>query len=407
MRRVRRSVFAAAVVVGSVGTVALAQPAGAGPAPPPPPTLLPPLSPIVEGLLNTVGNTVGGVADALDGPTAAPSSAPPATAATTPGPEAALPAPAPPGGVDPVDPDETEAPGTPPSTEAAEGDGDTGSAFLPVRIGRAVTTKTSLLLLGLGLGVALLGATPRLPAHRRARREVLSRLADACERERRAAHALAAADRSKGEFLGLVSQELRAPLTTMRSSVDTVLVDWDEMPEERRLLLLTRASGKANELARLVGELLAFARIDGGHVDFDVRALPVDVTIQRTLRSIEGILADQPVEVDVPDGLFMRADAETFTHVLGGLVTNAAKCSRPHAPVRVIARSRNGDVIVSVTTTEVQDDSNGGSGIGLAVARRFTEVQGGRMWVEGSRRSSTCAFSIPAVTPAEAQPVYS
>jgi signal transduction histidine kinase len=51
---------------------------------------------------------------------------------------------------------------------------------------------------------------------------------------------------------------------------------------------------------------------------------------------------------------------------------------------------------VSVTTT-APPDTNGGSGIGLAVARRFAEVQGGRLWVDRSRRSSTCSFSVPAV----------
>jgi signal transduction histidine kinase len=404
MRRVPRSMlvgFATAVVAGTVGTGVLAHPAGAASAAGPPP--LGPLSPVVEGLLNTVGDAVGGVADALDGPSSAPPTAP-ATPITTAASEEALPTPAAPGGVDPTAPDAGDDPEPPPSTEAGDGEGDTGSAFLPVRLGRAVTTKTSLLLLGLGLGVALLGATPRLPAHRRARREVLNRLADACERQRRAAQALAAADRSKGEFLGLVSQELRAPLTTMKTSVDTVLVDWDELPEERRLLLLTRASGNADELTRLVGQLLAFARIDGGRVDFDVRPLPVYATIERTLRTIEGILAGQPVEVDAPEGLVMNADAETFMHVLGGLVTSAAKCSRPKAPVRVVARERNGDVVVSVTTTELRNDANGGSGIGLAVARRFAEVQGGRLWVEDSRRSSTCAFSVPALKPLAAQP---
>ena len=390
--------LAAVMIAGSIGAGALANPAGAAVRGPPPPLL----GPIVEGLLNTVGDAVGAVADAVDGPNPAPTTAattPPTTAAS----EEALPAPAAPGGVDPPAPARADDPEPPPSTAESDTDGDSGSAFLPVRLGRAVTTRTSLLLLGLGLGVALLGATPRLPAHRRARREVLTRLADACERQRRAAHALAAADRSKGEFLGLVSQELRAPLTTMKTSVDTVLVDWDQLPEERRLLLLTRASGNADELARLVGQLLAFARIDGGRVDFDVRPLPVHATIERTLRSIEGILAGQPVEVDAPEGLVMNADAETFTHVLGGLVTSAAKCSKPRAPVRVLARERNGDVVVSVIATELRTDANGGSGIGLAVARRFAEVQGGRLWIEDARRSSTCSFSVPVATAAPLQ----
>ncbi len=389
-----RAVLAASIAAGVI--VAGAAPAAAaGPGPPPNP-----LVPIVEGLLTVVGDAVGGVTDTLDGPEPAASPAAPAAptqAPAPPPPAAALPAPAPPAGVDPAGDTTAREPAPTTSEPAADGDSDGDSAFLPARLGNAVASKTNLLLLALGLGVALLGATPRLPAHRRARREVLTGLADACDRQRRAAQELAVADQSKAEFLGLVSHELRAPLATMKGSVDTVLVDWHDLPEPQRRELLVQASGNADELARLVGQLLAFARIDGGRIDVDVRELSVRDAVTETIEGVEGILAGHPVEVDVPGALVMRADAETFAHVVGGLVTSAAKCSSDGAPVRVAARGGGAEVEVSVMTTAVGANSNGGSDIGLAVARRFAEVQGGRLSVERAKRGSTCSFTVPAV----------
>jgi signal transduction histidine kinase len=469
-KAVRRGVvIAATAAVGAAGVLgAGTAPVAAAPAPessgpgqllPPVPSLpIPPLPPPLTdpgGLLGGVGETtdqlLGGVGqttdqllggaggvtdqvvDALPLPEAVPA---PGAAAPAPVPEAA-PAPAPPAPVpappapEAVTPDESAAGdgggsgsgrggggGGDGPAGAGEGadSGDSDSVSLPERLTAAAGGRVNLMLLALGLGVALLGASPRVHTYRRARREVLIQLGDAYEQQRQAAVEAAEADRLKGEFLSMVSHELRTPLTAVKGFVDTVLLHWDRFPEERRRDLLERAAGNADDLSRLVDQLVDFARVDTNQVAVDPQPMVVPSAIEEVVSDLAPVLAEHPVEVDAPETLVMLADTDAFTHVLVNLLTNAAKFSSAGSPIRVSGRAERGEVVVAVSDRGVgiapedqkriferfyQSGGAGaarlGTGIGLAIASRFTEVQGGRISVESELgQGSTFSFTLPA-----------
>jgi signal transduction histidine kinase len=447
------AVVVAAVVVAAVAAsrppAAQAAPAApaAGPLPPItvprligddgllPPVTVPPLLPTVEellgGLTDTAGGLVEGVGGATEGlvgglpvPDAAPEAAPPVAApAPEPAPApgqapAPTPEPAPasvPEGVEEDDPPRagTGAATRPPPSTAVEGESSDDSS-LAERLTAAAGNRTNLMLLALGFAAALLGASPRVHTYRRDRREVLSRLGAAYDQQRQAAEELAEADRLKSEFLGIVSHELRTPLTAVKGFVDTVLLHWDRFSEDRRRELLERASGNADDLSRLVDQLVDFARIDANQVDVDPQPLAVAAAIDDVVRDLAPVLEEHPVEIDAPAELAMLADTDAFGHVLVNLLTNAAKFSSPGRPIAVRAHPARGHVVVAVTDQGIgitpedqeriferfyQSRANGsrtGTGIGLAIASRFTEVQGGRISVESEPgRGSTFSFTVP------------
>ncbi|MGH8982642.1 MAG: sensor histidine kinase [Acidimicrobiia bacterium] len=302
------------------------------------------------------------------------------------------------------------------SAADVEGAGEADSPSLPERLAAVAGGQVNLLLLAVGLGAALMGASPRVHTHRRARREVLTRLANAYDQQHRAAEELAEADRLKGEFFSMVSHELRTPLTAVKGFVDTVLVHWDALPEERRRDLLGRASGNTDNLSGLVDQLVDFARIEANQVKLDPRPLVVRTTTEAVVRDLAPVLTDHPVEVDAAPTLVMLADEEAFAHILVNLLTNAAKFSPTGTVIRVSGRVKRGTVVISVTdhgvgmTAEDQariferfyqsevGASHNGSGIGLAIARRFTEAQAGRISVESELgEGSTFTFTLPTV----------
>jgi len=243
--------------------------------------------------------------------------------------------------------------------------------------------------------------------------------ARAYDQERESAEKLAQLDRQKGEFLALVSHELRTPLTAVKGFVDTVLEHWQTLPDQRRRELLDRASSNADELNRLVGQLLDFSRLDAAHVRMTRQRIVVSEEVAHALENLAPALAEHPVETHVPAGVAIVADPNAFGDVLTNLLTNAAKFSPDGAPIRVRAEADGANVVVSVVDHGAgiplderervfdrfyQSPSNlpsqRGTGIGLTIAKRFTEMQGGRISVESEPGlGSTFFVSMPAATP--------
>ena len=236
------------------------------------------------------------------------------------------------------------------------------------------------------------------------------------EDERAASAELAEIDRQKSEFLALVSNELRTPLTAVRSLVESVLDDWDQLTDAQRQGLLAAASSNADELARLVGQLLDYARTDAGVVDIVPQPLDVAAAVSFALEDLGPVVADHFLELDVPPRLGVLADATGFDHVLKNIVTNAVQYSPAGSGVIVRAVRTGDEVVVSVSDEGIgipeaeqdrifdrfyrsteNDGAGPGGGIGLTIARRFTELHGGRIWVESEHgRGSTFSFSLPA-----------
>jgi signal transduction histidine kinase len=242
--------------------------------------------------------------------------------------------------------------------------------------------------------------------------------ARAYDQERESAEKLARLDRQKGEFLALVSHELRTPLTAVKGFVDTVLEHWPTLPDHRRRELLDRASSNADELNRLVGQLLDFARLDADNVRMTRQRIELAEEVPDVLENLAAALAEHPVEMCIPAGVAILADPNAFADVLTNLLTNAAKFSTAGAPIRVHAEADGDVVLVSVVDQGggipldeqdrvfdrfYQSPSNlptqRGTGIGLTIAKRFTEMQGGRISLESEPGlGSTFFVSMPAAT---------
>jgi signal transduction histidine kinase len=145
----------------------------------------------------------------------------------------------------------------------------------------------------------------------------------------------------------------------------------------------------------------------------------VSEAVKRTLDDLGPVLADHRVYVEIPDGLAILADGAAFGDVLTNLLTNAAKFSSAGRRIIVSATRVDGAVDMSVSDEgsgiprEEQElifdpfyqspsnrESRRGAGIGLTIAKRFTEMQGGQIAVVSEPGlGSTFWVTMPAAGP--------
>ncbi len=220
-------------------------------------------------------------------------------------------------------------------------------------------------------------------------------------------------DRLKDEFLSTVSHELRTPLTVILGLTE-VLRGSGATDSEDRYELLERIFANASDMRAMIEQLLDYSRLEAGKVRLEIRPLPLREAILRCIDLARGVLGPRRSSVDVPDGPKVQADEHGFDRILMNLLTNAAKYSPEDSTVRVTAKAENG-----VATISVQDEGTGipateqsqiferfyrssqrsggrGTGVGLAVVRRYVELLGGSVSVESELgRGSTFLLTLP------------
>jgi two-component system sensor histidine kinase KdpD len=220
------------------------------------------------------------------------------------------------------------------------------------------------------------------------------RLATAADLER--LH-LADANRTRTALLAAVSHDLRSPLAAIRAAIDSLRsqeVHWS--PEDEAALLETIDESTAR-LTALVDNLLDMSRIQTGAITASITEVGLAGAVHNALYPIEGA---ERIEVNIDPDIVVLADAALLDRVLANICDNALKYTPPDAPIRVDAATTNGHVTLRIADSGpgVRDRDDGrlfapfqrlgdvprkdGVGLGLAVARGFTEAMGGTIVTE-------------------------
>jgi signal transduction histidine kinase len=232
------------------------------------------------------------------------------------------------------------------------------------------------------------------------------------EREREELRRLAELDRLKDEFLSGVSHELRTPLAALKGFVQLVLLDWDDMPADEKKELLRRGFRNAEDLTRLVEQLLDFSRLAEDRIKLAIRPMPLAPLIDELVERLSSVLSSHTVDVAVPKGLRVDMDPHAFERIMTNLLANAVKFSPPGGTVSISTEQAGDEVTVTVADqgrgipAEHHDlvferffqsgppsSSRRGTGIGLAIVRRYVELLGGHVWVK-SESGAGAAFSF-------------
>src|SRR5258708_1106886 len=229
-----------------------------------------------------------------------------------------------------------------------------------------------------------------------------------------------AANHAKGEFLAVMSHELRTPLNAIFGFTELLGLGVNgPLTDEQRVIVDRIRSNQAHVLG-LVNDVLHFARIEAGHLTYDIQTMRVRDTFSEVGVAIELDARRKGVTVTrvlADPTLSVRADPGKLRQILLNVVPNAVKFTPTGGGVTVAAK-RGGDVVrISVHATGIgigedhlttvfepffqvengKTRQHGGVGLGLAIARDLARAMSGDVQLESRLGDgTTVSISVPA-----------
>ena len=224
-------------------------------------------------------------------------------------------------------------------------------------------------------------------------------------------------ERLRAEFLGMVSHELRAPLTSIKGSAATVLGASPAMDAVEMLQFLRIIDEQADHMRGLIGDLLDAGHIATGTLSVVPEPTRVAELVEQARNTFLSGGGRHTVVIDLPADLpRVMADGRRIVQVLNNLLSNAARHSPESSPIRIAAARSGIQVEISVSDEgrgippdrlphlfrKYAGDRQvgvGGYGLGLAICKGLVEAHGGRIRAEsGSTGQGTrFTFTIPVM----------
>ncbi len=225
-------------------------------------------------------------------------------------------------------------------------------------------------------------------------------------------------EQTRRDLVANVSHELKTPIAAIRAHLENLLDGVEEPDPETIQVMLAQTE----RLGRLVEQLLDLSKLESGEVPLQRADVALEPLVRRVVSEIEvarpskDVRINRQIPADLPP---LDADPERVHQVLFNLVDNAVRFVPDGGEVTIAAHRHNGSVEISVADNGIgiprehlprlferfyradtaRSRDEGGTGIGLAIARSVVEAHGGHIRAESEPGiGSVFSFDLPVAS---------
>lgn len=202
------------------------------------------------------------------------------------------------------------------------------------------------------------------------------------------------AERLKTELITNVSHDLKTPLTSI-INYTKLLADVENLPEEAKDYIAI-IDKKSLGLKTLTQDLFDISKVQSGNDEIIIEKLNVETLLSQSLVEYEQEMEHLVVCLKIEEGLYIHSDGRKMSRVINNLLTNTIKYAMPNTRVFICAYSHEHKAIIEMKNISAypldfdkeeimqrfkrgdESRSEEGNGLGLAIAKSYVEVTGGK-----------------------------
>ena len=251
-------------------------------------------------------------------------------------------------------------------------------------------------------------------------------------------------ERLKSEFISIVSHELRTPLTAIKNSLEICLSGKAGEVSSITDKFLNMAKRNVTRLSGIINDLLDLSKVEAGKMDFKFEKTNINKPVEFIKNTFENVAKEKNIDLILKKEENLSQtyiDSQRIEQVMSNLVSNAIKFTNENGTIEIktenIKSSEiNKSLLIGVENPVFYDNyvkvsvkdsgigiaeedikkvfdqfqqienplnrKNGGTGLGLPIAKQLIESHKGFIWVESEvNRGTTFSFVIPVLTEQE------
>ncbi len=221
-------------------------------------------------------------------------------------------------------------------------------------------------------------------------------------------------EQRKNDFIGMVSHELKTPLTSIKGFTQILLSKAKKANDDFTIASLQKTDKHISKMTKMINGFLNISRLESGKIEIDKQPFQLSVLVDEIISELETQTSSQFIKQPCGD-VILTADRDKIENVISNLLNNAIKYSPADSKVYIKCSKQGNEVVVSIKDEgmgiklqdqeklfdryyRVEDQKNiSGFGIGLYLSKEIIQSHNGKIWVESELgKGSTFYFSLTA-----------